>query len=72
MALLLILLALVGFVFAGISSGSSGPTFSGTLTAPPPQPTNGSHTTTLPLGSKCSKHMHAEPASSRCRPPANP
>jgi len=61
MALLLILLALFGFVFAGIGSGSSptGPTHSGTLKLPP-------------SSAKCSKRMHAEPASSRCRPPASP
>jgi hypothetical protein len=57
MALLLIILALIGFVAAGIGSGS--PSISPARKAPP-------------AVSKCSKRMHAEPASARCRPPANP
>ncbi|MGZ4257311.1 MAG: hypothetical protein ACXVRE_06065 [Gaiellaceae bacterium] len=57
MALLLILLALFGFVLAGI--GSSSTSITPARKAPP-------------AVTKCSKHMHAEPASSRCRPPANP
>jgi len=68
MALLLILLALFGFVAAGIGSGSSS-SGSGTATAPY-NLTNGP-TGIAPL-SKCAKRMHAESASSRCRPPANP
>ncbi len=57
MGLLLIILALLGFVAFGIGSGSTSISPAGK--APP-------------AVSKCAKHMHAEPASSRCRPPANP
>jgi hypothetical protein len=69
MAFLLILVALLGFVFAGFGSGSSS-SGSGTATAPY-HITNGP-TGIAPLSSKCSKRMHAEPASARCRPPAHP
>jgi hypothetical protein len=63
MALLLILLALLGFGLA--SFGSSGGSSSSTTATFAP--------TTVPSAqAKCSKQMHAEPASSRCRPPANP
>ena len=58
MAFLLILVALLGFAFAAFGS-SGGSSSSTTVTAPPPIV-------------KCSKRMHVEPASSRCRPPANP
>ncbi|TMM22239.1 MAG: hypothetical protein E6F97_07280 [Actinobacteria bacterium] len=63
MALLLILLALLGFGLASFG-GSRGSRSSTTVTF--------QATTVATAQAKCSKHEHAEPASSRCRPPASP
>jgi hypothetical protein len=64
MALLLILVALLGFAFASFGSSGSSSHGSGTVILP-------ATTVTTPQG-KCKKQMHAEPGSSHCRPPANP
>jgi hypothetical protein len=70
MALLLIILALFGFAAAGLGSGS--PSISPASKTPPNLTKRHQRYPPLLLGPKCSKRMHAEPASSRCRPPANP
>jgi hypothetical protein len=61
MALLLILIALFGFVFAGFGSGSSGSSGS-----------SSSSTTVAPTVLKCSKRMSVKPTAAeqrRCGPP---
>jgi hypothetical protein len=59
-ALLFIILALLGFVFAGVGSGST--SMSDAPIVPQPKPVV-----------KCSSRMQAEPQKQqRCFPPANP
>jgi hypothetical protein len=67
MALLLILIALFGFVFAGFGSGSSGSSGSSS---------SSSSTTVAPTVLKCSKRMSVKPTAAKQRrcgpPPASP